>query len=81
LGIAIPPWGRKIPLQDFVQDEFEQGLGIERWLFGVTIKEKERRQIELFNECADKPNGMIGRKLLVDFFSIRRLDNRASEKK
>jgi hypothetical protein len=56
-------------------------VGIEGGAFGILIEAKQRNKIKLIDEGTDKPDGMVRRNLLIDFFSTRRTDNQASEKK
>ena len=47
----------------------------------MLIEEKQGKKIKLIDERTDNPDEMVWRNLLIDFFSTRRLDNPASEKR
>jgi len=68
-------------LMNFVKHDFEHGLGTKGRAFGMLITLQQRIEVELIDEFADAPHDMIGRKLLVDFFSNRRIDHQAIERK
>ena len=78
-GVAIPRGGGEMAVLLFVEHDFEQCFGIVGWTFGMLITLEQRLERELFDKGTDASNGMIGGKLLIDFFSTRRTDNQASE--